>query len=199
MSENLTQAINAANLSERELRFIKAQQAIDNLRRDIEQNEALKSQLETAQNLEVFFKIAAENGEKFTVSDLQTIVDWSLENTEANSDELDDYELSEDDLDMVAGGATKARAMSINSYWHDKGIIVDGKSFHLTYQSLQMRSQLVTAVQNMEIWEWLGNGKVRVSDSDGIYGSYEISNMSYDGDVNPLEIDKLNTSIYELF
>ena len=83
MSGNLPTVINAANLSDRELRFIKVQQAIDNLRRDIEQNEALKSQLENAQNLEVFFKIAAENGEEFTVSDLQTIIDWSLENTEA--------------------------------------------------------------------------------------------------------------------
>lgn|GEM_PF-4064276 len=126
-------------------------------------------------------------------------MDWSLENTEGNSDELDDYELSEDELDMVAGGATKARAMTINSYWHDKGIIVDGQSFHLSYQSLQMRSQLVTAVQNMEIWQWLGNGKLKVTDSDGIYASYEIDNMSYDGDVNPLDIDKLNTNIYQIF
>lgn len=55
MSENVTLAINTANLSEQDLRFIKAQEAIDNLCRDIEQNEALKSQLETAENLAVFF------------------------------------------------------------------------------------------------------------------------------------------------
>jgi|GEM_PF-5808003 len=65
MSENVTQAINTANLSERDLRFIKAQQAIDNLRRDIEQNEELKSQLETAENLAVFFSNCCREWRKF--------------------------------------------------------------------------------------------------------------------------------------
>lgn len=181
MLQNLIQPINAEELPAEELRFIKAQQAIYELCKAVEQDSEIKSQLETAKSPETFLEIAADNGYEFTISDMQFALQWAKERSEINNDEFDDYELSEEELEMVAGGTIAARAMSINSYWHPTGICVNQQCFHLTYASTEDREKLQQAIETMEVWHWKGDGTVQVTDLNGKYGSYELKNMAYDG------------------
>ncbi|MFB2920442.1 MULTISPECIES: Nif11-like leader peptide family RiPP precursor [Aerosakkonema] len=181
MLQNVVQTINAEDLPAEEFRFIKAQQAIYELCKALERDGEIKSQLESANNPEHFLKIAAENGYEFTISDMEFALEWAKEINEIKDDEFDDYELSEEDLETVAGGTLSARAMSNNSYWHPTGICVNQQCFHLTYASTEDREKLEKALENMEVWRWKGNGIVEVTDLNGIYGSYELKNIVYDG------------------
>ncbi|MBD3563444.1 Nif11-like leader peptide family natural product precursor, partial [Planktothrix sp. FACHB-1355] len=151
---------------------------------EIEQDAELKSQLETAANPQAFFEIAAEKGYEFSASDLQVAMGWALEKIELNSDELDDYELAEEELEMVAGGTFRALAMMRNSYWHETGICVDSQCFYLSYESSSQRALLAQAVKYMEKWQWKGNGEVEVFDTDGINDgrtSYTLTGLVYNG------------------
>lgn len=178
------QPINAADLPPEEFRFVKAQQAIYNFCKALEQDDALKSQLKSADNPESFLEIAANNGYEFSFSDLKDALQLSLQNTAINSDEFDDYELSEEDLEMVAGGTVHGYAMRVNSYWHETGIVVDDQCFQLSYQSADMRASLAKAVKYMEKWTYKGNGEVEADDTDGINDgqtSYIFTDMIYWG------------------
>ncbi|MCL1467463.1 Nif11-like leader peptide family RiPP precursor [Argonema galeatum] len=181
MSQQAIQSINAENLPIEEYNFVKSQQAIYELCLALQQDEALKSQLETAKNPDNFIQVAAELGYDFTVSDLEFAMRWALEKTDLDSDEFDDYELSEEDLEAVAGGVVYARAMSNNSYWHDTGILVNQQCFHLLEQSTDARSQMEVALETMELWKWKGNNTVEVFDLDGKVSPYTITGIAYDG------------------
>ncbi|MFB2920441.1 Nif11-like leader peptide family RiPP precursor [Aerosakkonema funiforme] len=184
MLQEPIQPINAEDLPPEEFHFVKTQQAIYNFCMEIDRDEELKSQLETAANPQAFFEIAAEKGYEFSASDLQVAMGWALQKTQLNSDEFDDYELGEEELEMVAGGTLKARAMSVNSYWHSTGIVVDDQCFHLIYQSKTDRDFMTRIVKFMDKWELLSNGDVKASDTDGIYNgetSYMLTDLVYDG------------------
>ncbi|MBD2181938.1 Nif11-like leader peptide family natural product precursor [Aerosakkonema funiforme] len=196
MLQNLIQPINAEDLPAEELRFIKAQQAIYELCKAVEQDSEIKSQLETAKSPETFLEIAAENGYEFTILDMQFALQWAKEKTEINNDEFDDYELNEEELEMVAGGTIAGRAMSRNSYWHPTGICVNQQCFHLTYASTEDREKLEQALETMEVWRWKGNGTVEVADLNGIYGRYELKNMAYDGLAVGILQDRSGKSTY---
>lgn len=193
MSHLPVQSINVEELPAQEYSFVKTQQAIYNLCTAIENNSELKSQIEQTQELSSFLKIAAENGYEFTSSDLQTALSFALENPYVISDEFDDYELNEEELEAVAGGA---RGAYRNSYWHETGINVDGECFYLLQQSSEQRSVVVQALREMEKWEWLGNNSMKVTDTNGSLGSFVISNITKNGAFSK-DMSSLDLSVWD--
>jgi predicted ribosomally synthesized peptide with nif11-like leader len=93
----------AEDLSAEELRLRKAQQAIDDLLMAANSDETLKKQLEAASSPESLVKIAARHGYELTVADIETLRRRTQQQAQLNSDEFDD-ELSEQELELVAGG-----------------------------------------------------------------------------------------------
>lgn len=191
------------DLSSEEFRFVKAQQSIDQFCREIQAESTLKSQVETVKTVDSFIEIAAENGYEFTLSDLQAAINWAIEETQDNADELEDYELSEEELEMVAGGTARRGAVYNNSYWHSTGVIVDSQCFYSDHQSLDVRSFLANAIKDWEKWTPLGNGQFLASDTDGNYSntglaSSVVSGMVYDGAYNMSNLGQLNSSLLEL-
>lgn len=178
MLPNSIEPINAENLPATEYRFVKAQQSIYELCQNIEQYQTLKSSLESAQTPEEFRKIAAEYGYEFTISDLQFALYWIRQKNDPNFDELDDYELDEEELEAVAGGG---RAATKNSYWHQTGILVNQQCFHLVDQSTEARDLVEKALTTMEVWVYEGNNTVSLVDLDGQYSSYKLTGIAYDG------------------
>lgn len=162
------QPINAEDLPAEEFRFIKAQVAIANLCSAIEEDEAFKAQLASAETPQTFLQIAAKNGYEFSISDLEDTLRLALEQPDLNFDEFDDYELSEDELEMVAGGTAFRMAVQRTSYWHDTGIQFSGKCFYLDSESLERRSTVVKLLKVMEECEFKGNGEIVFRDTDGI-------------------------------
>jgi predicted ribosomally synthesized peptide with nif11-like leader len=181
MLENSIDPIHAENLPTTEYLFVKAQQSIYELCQNIEQDPTLKSALENAKNPDNFRQIAAEFGYEFTISDLQFALIWAKEKIAHNFDELDDYELSEEELEAVAGGTAGRRAATNNSYWHQTGILVNQQCFHLIDQSSDARIQIETALKTMELWVWEGNNTVTLIDLDGEYSSYKLTGVAYNG------------------
>lgn len=104
MSNSDIQLLKAENLSTEELRLQKVQQAIDDLFMTANQNEALKRQLEAATSPESLVEVAARQGYELTVADLETLHRRIQEQGQLHADELDDDELSEEELELVAGG-----------------------------------------------------------------------------------------------
>ena len=194
--QHFIQPIKAEDLPVEDFAFIKAQNAIFELGKSVRQNAELKSQINKAKSTEEFLKISAENGYEFTIADLEFAINWAFQKNQLNSDELDDYELSEEELETVAGGTVAGRAMTVNSYWHVTGILVNQQCFHLLEQSTEARSQLETALETMELWFWKGNGNVEVVDADGKYKSYLLTNMAYDGLAPSLIQDTSNKETY---
>ncbi|HBB34162.1 MAG TPA: hypothetical protein DDZ80_06615 [Cyanobacteria bacterium UBA8803] len=172
MSEPNSPFNELGNLPPEALQFILAQQAIHELCGAVEQDTALKSKLEATENPEDFVAIATEHGYRFSVIDLQALR-WAVENAPVSSDEFDDYELNEEDLEMVAGG--RRRSVKPDSYFHFTGIrLHDNRCFHYNQQSPEMYSQLVWAMENMERWEFNANGTITLKDQDKVYKSYVI-------------------------
>lgn len=178
MLQNSIEPINAEDLPVDEYRFVKAQQNIYELCQNLEQEQTLKSSLENAKNPEEFRQIAGEYGYEFTISDLQFALHWAGQKTDSNFDELDDYELEEEELEAVAGGV---RAATKNSYWHQTGILVNQQCFYLVDQSTEARAQIETALETMELWVYEGNNTVSLIDLDGQYSSYKLTGITYDG------------------
>ena len=104
MSQLNIKQLKVSDLSAEELRLEKAQQAIDELYMAANQDEALKEQLEAATSPESFVKIAAGQGYQLTVADLETLRRRTQQQAQLHSDEFDDDELSEQELELVAGG-----------------------------------------------------------------------------------------------
>jgi predicted ribosomally synthesized peptide with nif11-like leader len=178
---NSIEPINAEDLPTGEYLFVKAQQSIYELCQNIEQDSKLKSSLQKAKDPEDFRNIAAEFGYEFTISDLQFAILWAGEKTHQNFDEFDDYELEEEELEAVAGGTASRRAATNNSYWHQTGILVNQQCFHLVDQSTEARDQVEQALKTMELWTYVGNNTVALTDLDGVYGSYKLTGITYDG------------------
>jgi predicted ribosomally synthesized peptide with nif11-like leader len=109
MSHPDIQSLKAEDLSALELRLQKAQQAIDDLFMAANSDETLKEQLEAATNSERLVEIAARQGYELTVADLETLLRRTQQQTQLHSDEFDDDELSEQELELVAGGINISR------------------------------------------------------------------------------------------
>jgi predicted ribosomally synthesized peptide with nif11-like leader len=92
------------DLSAEELRLQKAQQVIDELYVAASSNETLKGQLEAATSPESLVEIATHQGYQLTVADIETLLSRNQQQAQPNADEFDDNELSEQELELVAGG-----------------------------------------------------------------------------------------------
>jgi len=104
MSQPDVKQLKAEDLSAEEIRLQKAQQAIDDLLMAAKQDETLKEQLKAATSLESFVKVAARQGYELAVADIETLHRRVQEQAQLYSDEFDDDELSEQELELVAGG-----------------------------------------------------------------------------------------------
>jgi predicted ribosomally synthesized peptide with nif11-like leader len=104
MSQSDIQSLKTEDLSAEELRLQKAQQAIDDLYVAANQDERLKEQLEAAINPESLVEVAVRQGYQLTVADLEKLRRRTQEQAQLYSDEFDDDELSEQELETVAGG-----------------------------------------------------------------------------------------------
>jgi len=104
MSQLNIQSFKALDVSAEELQLQKAQQVIDKLFMAANSDEMLKEQLEAAISPESLVEIAAIQGYELTVADLEMLHHYDQEQAELNSDEVDDDELSEQELELVAGG-----------------------------------------------------------------------------------------------
>jgi predicted ribosomally synthesized peptide with nif11-like leader len=104
MSQPNIKQLKASDLSAEELRLQKAQQVIDELYVATNSDETLKEQLEAATSPERFVEVAARQGYELTVADLETLRRRTQQQAQLNADEFDDDELSEQELELVAGG-----------------------------------------------------------------------------------------------
>jgi predicted ribosomally synthesized peptide with nif11-like leader len=104
MSQPNIKQLKASDLSAEELRLQKAQQAIDDLLMAANSDETLKEQLKAATSPESLVEIAAHQGYELTVADIETLRRRTQQQAQLNSDEFDDDELSEQELELVAGG-----------------------------------------------------------------------------------------------
>jgi predicted ribosomally synthesized peptide with nif11-like leader len=95
---------NTSDLSVLELRLQKAQQAIDELYMAANSDVTLKEQLEAATSAESLVEIAVHQEYQLTVVDLETLRCRTQQQAQLHSDEFDDDELSEQELELVAGG-----------------------------------------------------------------------------------------------
>jgi predicted ribosomally synthesized peptide with nif11-like leader len=103
MSQPEIKQLKAEDLSAEEIRLQKAQQVIDDLYVAAKQDETLKEQLEAVTSPESLVEVAARQGYELTVADLETLRRRTQQQAQLNSDEFDD-ELSEQELELVAGG-----------------------------------------------------------------------------------------------
>jgi predicted ribosomally synthesized peptide with nif11-like leader len=104
MSHSDIQSLKAEDLSAEELRLQKAQQVIDELYVAANSDETLREQLEAATNPESLVEIAVHQGYQLMVADLETLLRRNQQQEQLHSDEFDDDELSEQELELVAGG-----------------------------------------------------------------------------------------------
>jgi len=104
MSQPNIKQLNASDLSALELRLQKTQQAINDLYRAANSDERLKEQLETATSLESLVEIAARQGYELAVADLEALRRRTQQQAQLHSDKFEDDELSEQELELVAGG-----------------------------------------------------------------------------------------------
>ncbi len=107
MSQPDIKQLKAEDLSAEELRLQKTQQAIDDLLMAANQDKTLKGQLEAATSPESLVEVAARQGYQLTVADLETLRRRTQQQAQLRSEEFDDDELSEQELELVAGGKFK--------------------------------------------------------------------------------------------
>jgi predicted ribosomally synthesized peptide with nif11-like leader len=104
MSRSDIESFKAEDLSADELQLQRTQQVIDELLMAANSDETLKDQLEAATSLESLVEVAVGQGYQLTVADLETLLRRTQEQAQLQSDEFDDDELSEQELELVAGG-----------------------------------------------------------------------------------------------
>ncbi|MBD0361327.1 MAG: Nif11-like leader peptide family natural product precursor [Coleofasciculus sp. C3-bin4] len=104
MSHSDIQQLKTSDLSAEELRLQKAQQVIDELYVAANSDETLFEQLEAATSSESLVQIAARQGYQLAVADIETLLSRNQQQAQLNADKGDDDELSEQELELVAGG-----------------------------------------------------------------------------------------------
>jgi predicted ribosomally synthesized peptide with nif11-like leader len=126
MSQPNIKQLKGSDLSAEELRLQKAQQVIDDLYRAANSDERLKEQLDAATSPESLVEVAARQGYELTVADLEMLLRQNQEQAQFHFDEFDDDELSEQELELVAGGRVPNSSMVTGRCHHDPS---DGLSF----------------------------------------------------------------------
>ncbi len=116
MSQQNIKQLKAEDLSALELRLQKAQQAIDELLMAANSDERLKEQLEAATSPESFVEVAARQGYQLRVADIETLRHRTQQQAQLNSEEFDD-ELSEQELELVAGGAFSFSGSAVSKFF----------------------------------------------------------------------------------
>jgi predicted ribosomally synthesized peptide with nif11-like leader len=104
MTQPKIKQLKTEDLSAEELRLQKAQQVIDDVLMAANSDETLKKQLDAATTPESLVKVAIHQGYELTVVDIETLLRRTQEQAQLHSDEFDDDELSEQELELVAGG-----------------------------------------------------------------------------------------------
>jgi predicted ribosomally synthesized peptide with nif11-like leader len=104
MTQPKIKQLKIEDLSAEELRLQKAQQVIDDLLMAANSDKTLKGQLDAATSPESLIEIAARQGYELTVADIEMLLRHNQEQVQLHSDEFDDDELSEQELELVAGG-----------------------------------------------------------------------------------------------
>jgi predicted ribosomally synthesized peptide with nif11-like leader len=104
MSQPNIKQLKASDLSVEELGLQKAQQAIDELYMAANSDETLKRQLEAVTSPASLVEVAAGQGYELTIADLEALRRRTQQQAQLHSDEFDDDELSEQELELVAGG-----------------------------------------------------------------------------------------------
>jgi predicted ribosomally synthesized peptide with nif11-like leader len=104
MTQPKIKQLKIEDLSAEELRLQKAQQVIDDLLMAANSDETLKGQLDAATSPESLIEIAARQGYELTVADIEMLLRHNQEQAQLHSDEFNDDELSEQELELVAGG-----------------------------------------------------------------------------------------------
>jgi predicted ribosomally synthesized peptide with nif11-like leader len=107
MSQPNIKQLKASDLSVEELGLQKAQQAIDELYMAANSDETLKRQLEAVTSPASLVEVAAGQGYELTIADLEALRRRTQQQAQLHSDEFDDDELSEQELELVAGGKFK--------------------------------------------------------------------------------------------
>jgi predicted ribosomally synthesized peptide with nif11-like leader len=113
MSQPNIKQLKASGLSAKELQLQKAQQAIDELYMAAKQDKTLFEQLEAATSPERLVEVAARQGYQLTVTDLETLRRRTQQQAQLNSNEFDDDELSEQELELVAGGKNASHCPNV--------------------------------------------------------------------------------------
>jgi predicted ribosomally synthesized peptide with nif11-like leader len=116
MSQPKIKQLKAEDLSAEELRLQKAQQAIDDLFIAANSDETLKEQLDAATSSESLVDIATRQEYKLTVADIETLRHRTQQQAQLNSEEFDD-ELSEQELELVAGGAFSFSGSAVSKFF----------------------------------------------------------------------------------
>jgi predicted ribosomally synthesized peptide with nif11-like leader len=104
MSQPNIKQLKTKDLSTEELRLQNAQQVIAELYVAANSDEMLRKQLKAATNPERLVEIAARHGYQLTVADIETLRRRTQQQEQLHSNELDDDELGEQELELVAGG-----------------------------------------------------------------------------------------------
>jgi predicted ribosomally synthesized peptide with nif11-like leader len=104
MTQPKIKQLKTEDLSVEELQLQKAQQVIDDLLMAANCDETLKGQLEAATSSESLVEIAARQGYQLRVADIETLLRQNQQQAQLHFDEFDDDELSEQELELVAGG-----------------------------------------------------------------------------------------------
>lgn len=91
-----------------------------------DRDEALRQKLQAAVTPDNLVKIAAAHGYEFTAEDLIALIKAQIEAQKAKSSAFDSLteELSDDEAEMVAGGAFMSKSFRMNSYYHRTGIFL---------------------------------------------------------------------------
>jgi hypothetical protein len=109
-----------------------SQKALEKIISLAQRDRVLCEKLQRAKTLEAFVEIGDIYGYKFSVSELIAFMKARFEALLSQQSETHSFleDLSDDEAEIVAGGRMTAYRVSVNSYYHETGLIVDclGKS-----------------------------------------------------------------------
>jgi predicted ribosomally synthesized peptide with nif11-like leader len=173
-----------------------SQQALLTIIYSAEQDETLQKELQMVTTPEHFVKIGAEHGYEFTVEELIDIMGQQIATSmeEQNSTDAFLEELSDDEAEMVAGGRMTAYRVSVNSYYHETGIVLMGgccfwlKDSDMVDNNAPLtREHMLWAAQHMTSFQVVKSQEcgytIRLDDNDlflrgGWFASYMMSGIA---------------------
>ena len=136
-------------------------------------DESVAEEIDRCADAESIVEIGAKKGYQFTARDFQLFLEKTAQEQvlEAEkSDEFDDYELNEDELEMVAGGRRRVQA---RSYWHDTGIQLENGENYYVVQADGSDFTSGPAEVRAQIIDWFEQGYDDIDDLDGNQATLE--------------------------